>query len=293
MAEDDSADDTPRRGLIVVSGASTGIGEATARRLAAEGFDVIAGVRTPEDAQRLGADPSGRIATAQLDVTVAADITSLAELVSDRADAGLQGLVNNAGVAVVGPIEVLGLDDWRRQIDVNLIGQVAVTRALLPALFRARGRVVNVSSISGLVAGPLTGPYSASKFALEAFTDVLRREVGAFGIRVVAVEPGVVATPIWAKGQAEAERRIDTCDRQIQRRYARMVDAARAIGDAAAHNGLAPGVVADTILTALTTRRPRTRYLVGRDAHLQARLNRLLPDQVMDALVRRVMRGAG
>jgi NAD(P)-dependent dehydrogenase (short-subunit alcohol dehydrogenase family) len=279
-----------KHSLIVVTGASTGIGAATAHRLAAHGFDVIAGVRTPEDAQRLGADPSGRITPVQLDVTVTADITSLTELVSTRTDGGLQGLVNNAGVAVVGPIEVLTVDDWRRQLEVNLIGQVAVTRALLPALFRARGRVVNVSSIGGLVAGPLSGPYSASKFALEAFTDVLRREVNTFGVRVVAVEPGAVATPIWAKGRAQAERRLERSDPQLEHRYARTVDAARAIGEAATRDGLAPDVVADTILTALTTRRPRTRYLVGRDARLQAWLNRALPDRVMDALIRRAMR---
>jgi NAD(P)-dependent dehydrogenase (short-subunit alcohol dehydrogenase family) len=279
----------PGDGLMVVSGASTGIGEATARRLAAEGFDVIAGVRTPEDAQRLMSDPSGRIAPAQLDVTVISDITSLAELVATRTDRGLRGLVNNAGIAVVGPIEVLGVDDWRRQLEVNVIGQVAVTRALLPALFRARGRVVNVSSIGGLVAGPLFGPYSASKFAIEAFTDTLRREVAAFGVQVVAVEPGAIATPIWAKGRAEGERRIEAVDRHIEARYARMFDVTRAMGDAASRDGLAPGVVADAILTALTAARPRTRYLVGRDARLQARLNWLLPDRIMDRLIRRAM----
>ena len=280
-------------GLVVVSGASSGIGEATARRLAAAGFDVIAGVRSAADAQRLTADPAGpagRITAAQLDVTVPADVAALGVLVDERSPGGLRGLVNNAGVAVVGPIQVLGIDDWRRQLEVNVIGQVAVTRTLLPALLQARGRVVNVSSIGGRVAGPLLGPYAASKFALEAFTDVLRREVSALGVQVVAIEPGAVATPIWTKGRAEAEARIDTSDADVRARYARLVDAARKMGESATRNGLPPGAVADVILTALTVTRPRTRYLIGRDARIQARLSRVLPDRAMDALVRRAMR---
>jgi NAD(P)-dependent dehydrogenase (short-subunit alcohol dehydrogenase family) len=279
-----------RRRLVVVSGASTGIGEATARRLAAGGFDVIAGVRTTADAERLESDPSGRISTAHLDVTVAADVTALAERLASQSDGRLHGLVNNAGVAVVGPIETLDVDDWRRQFEVNVIGQVAVTRSLLPALLRARGRVVNVSSIGGLVAGPLFGPYSASKFAIEAFTDVLRREVAMFGVGVVAVEPGAIATPIWTKGRADAEGRIGASDPAVEARYARLVDVARTMGETATRDGLPPNVVAEVIVKALTVARPRTRYLVGRDAQIQARLGRLLPDRVMDALIRRATR---
>src|SRR4051794_32654767 len=162
--------------LVVVTGASTGIGEATARRLARMGFHVLAGVRRDEDAARMSADPTGRIEPVRLDVTSPADVAALAERVSQSPSGRLHGLVNNAGIAVVGPIEVLDVEDWRRQFDVNVLGQVDVTRALLPALLRSRGRVVNMSSIGGLVASPLFGPYSASKFALEAFTDVLRRE---------------------------------------------------------------------------------------------------------------------
>lgn len=277
-------------GLVVVSGASSGIGEATARRLAAHGFDVIAGVRNPPDADRLASDPSGRVTAAQLDITVPADISALLDLVAARSGSGLRGLVNNAGVAVVGPIQVLGVDDWRRQLEVNVIGQVAVTRGLLPALIQGHGRVVNVSSIGGLVAGPLFGPYAASKFALEAFTDVLRREVSALGVAVVAIEPGAIATPIWAKGRADAEARLDALDPQVQARYARLIAAARTMGESATRNGLPPVAVAEVILKALTAARPRTRYVIGRDARIQARLSWLLPDRAMDALIHRAMK---
>ena len=181
--------------LALVTGASTGIGRACALHLAGRGFDVLAGVRNPADAPE-GLEPL------RLDVTSEADVAAAAERVGDE----LHALVNNAGIAISGPVEVVPMDEWRRQLEVNLLGQIAVTRALLPAIVRARGRIVNMSSISGRVANPLFGPYAASKFGLEAVTDALRREVAAHGVRVVGVEPGVIATPIWAKGTADGRR---------------------------------------------------------------------------------------
>lgn len=275
-------------GVVVVTGASTGIGASTAAALAEAGFRVLAGVRRDEDAARLGAHPSGRVEAVRLDVTSESDVASLANVVR-QAGGALQGLVNNAGIAVVGPVELLPVADWRRQLEVNLIGQVAVTRALLPALLSGRARVVNMSSIGGLVAGPLFGPYSASKFALEAFTDVLRRELTRTGVRVVAVEPGSIATPIWAKGRADGER-LASPDPQAVARYARLTSAVRAMAARGAEDGLPPDIVAAVVVRAMTSRRPRTRYLVGRDARLQAWADRLLPDRAMDALIRRAMR---
>ncbi|MDP9395601.1 MAG: SDR family NAD(P)-dependent oxidoreductase [Actinomycetota bacterium] len=272
-------------GVVLVTGASTGIGEALARRLAATGVGVLAGVRREEDARRLEADPSGLVEAVHLDVTSAADVAGLAERVGNRP---LRGVVNNAGMAVLGPVELLVLEDWRRVLDVNLLGAVAVTHALLPALLRSRGRVVNISSIAGRVAAPLFGPYAASKFAVEAFTDVLRRELLGTGVHVVAVQPGVIATPIWDKGRAEADEILERADVAQLRRYGDLMRAARALAAHGKRRGSSPDAVAAIVVRALTARRPRTRYLVGLDARVEARLVGLVPDRAVDAVLRRM-----
>ena len=192
-------------GTVVVTGASTGIGaDVISRHLAGLGFDVLAGVRREEDAARVESW-SVRVRTQRLDVTEPDQVAALATAVA-TAPSPLCALVNNAGIAVVGPVEALTVEDWRQQLEVNVLGQVSVTRTLLPRLINARGRIVMMSSIGGLVAGPLFGPYSASKFAIEALTDVLRQEVGPLGVRVVAIEPGAIATPIWERGAARRRR---------------------------------------------------------------------------------------
>jgi NAD(P)-dependent dehydrogenase (short-subunit alcohol dehydrogenase family) len=276
------------RGTVVVTGASTGIGEASARQLSRLGFDVVAGVRSEEAASRAreaGLEP------VRLDVTDAGSVAAAAAFVEARVgDRGLDGLVNNAGVAVSGPVELVPLDEWRRQLEVNLIGQVAVTQALLPALLRRRGRVVMVSSIGGRVAAPLFGPYSASKFGLEAVSDALRREVAELGVRVVIVEPGAIATPIWDKGITVGDEIVARGDPTARARYARLIDRIRAAAEANARDGLPPSAVAEVIGEAMTAEKPRTRYLVGREAKVRARLAQLLPDRALDALVARAMR---
>ncbi len=273
-------------GVVVVTGASTGIGAATCRHLVDLGFDVVAGVRRDEDAE-LVESWSGRIRAQRLDVTDADHVAALEPAVEGR----LLGLVNNAGVAVVGPVEALPVEDWRAQLEVNVLGQVAVTRALLPRLIESRGRIVMMSSIGGRVAGPLFGPYSASKFAVEALTDVLRQEVGPLGVRVVAVEPGAIATPIWERGRRAGDGRWAEVEPAVQRRYTRLVDAVHALAERGERDGLPPEAVAEVVGKALTARRPRTRYLVGKDAVAQAWLGKLLPDRAMDALVRRALLG--
>ena len=276
------------RGTVVVTGASTGIGEASARQLSGLGFDVVAGVRSEEAAARAreaGLEP------VRLDVTDADSVAAAAAFVEERVGSlGLDGLVNNAGVAVSGPVELIPPDEWRRQLEVNLIGQVAVTQALLPALLRRRGRVVMVSSISGRIALPLVGPYAASKFGLEAVSDSLRREVGEHGVRVVVIEPGPIATPIWDKGLAIADEIEARGDPAARARYARLIAKLRTLAEANARNGLPPSAVAEVIGEAMTADRPRTRYLVGREARLRARLARVLPDRAFDALIARALR---
>jgi NAD(P)-dependent dehydrogenase (short-subunit alcohol dehydrogenase family) len=276
------------RGTVLVTGASTGIGEASARHLSGLGFDVVAGVRSEEAAARAR---EGGLEPVQLDVTDAASVAAAAAFVESRVgDRGLDGLVNNAGVAVSGPVELIPLDEWRRQLEVNLIGQVAVTQALLPALLRRRGRVVMVSSIGGRVAAPLFGPYSASKFGLEAVSDALRREVAELGVRVVVVEPGAIATPIWDKGIAVGDEIVAHGDPTARARYERLITKIRAAAEANARDGLPPSAVAEVIGQAMTAEKPRTRYLIGREAKLRARLARVLPDRAFDALVARALR---
>ncbi len=265
--------------LALVTGTSSGIGRATALHLASRGFEVLAGVRRAQDA------PPG-LEPLVLDVTSERDLAAAAERVGGSLDA----LVNNAGIAVNGPVEVVADEDWRRQLEVNLIGPIALIRALLPALLAARGRVVNISSISGRVSLPLVAPYSASKFALEAVGDALRREVGPHGVHVVTVEPGVIATPVWDKSREAADELIAAMPADARRRYEGPIAGMLRESERRAREGLPPEAVAEVVGRALQARRPRARYVVGRDARGLAALARVLPDRALDALLARALR---
>lgn len=276
-------------GAVVVTGASTGIGEACARRLDAEGYRVFAGVRRDADAEALARGASPRLVPLGLDVTDGASIAAAARTVAEAVGpAGLAGLVNNAGIAVAGPIECLPLETLRRQLEVNVVGQVAVTQAMLPLLRTGRGRVVNIGSVSGRFATPFLGAYAASKFALEALTDALRLEVGPFGIEVAIVEPGAIATPIWRKSAELVERSLPAMPAATLALYERGMAALERAADRAARGAIPADRVADAVLHALTARHPRTRYVVGADARIRLLL-RLLPDRWRDRLVARAM----
>ena len=184
---------------ILVTGASTGIGEACALHLDRAGHRVFAGVRRPADGERLTKRASPRLLPVMLDVCDDSQIAEAAELIGGEVGtAGLWGLVNNAGIAIGGPVEFLALDQWRTQLEVNVIGQVAVTRAMLPLVRAATGRVVFIGSISGRLATPMMGPYCASKHAIEAIGSSLAEELRPFGMRVSVIEPGAIATPMSA-----------------------------------------------------------------------------------------------
>jgi NAD(P)-dependent dehydrogenase (short-subunit alcohol dehydrogenase family) len=273
-------------GVVLVTGASTGIGEATALHLRELGFEPVAGVRRDEDAERLGGQG---LRTVRLDVTDEAQISAARESVGDGA---LVGLVNNAGVAVAAPLEFVPLDQLRRQLEVNLIGQVAVTQAFLPALRRAGGRIVNVGSIGGRVALPLLAPYNASKFALEGLSDSLRRELRTQGVDVVVIEPGGVKTPIWGKGNELADELTAQMPPEGERLYGRLIaNVRKETLKIERERGLPPRAVAEVIGRALTADRPRTRYVVGGEAKVRAQLARLLPDRAMDRLIGRALGG--
>ena len=269
-------------GGVVVTGASSGIGRETARALAAHDFAVFGTVRREADARQLIEEG---ISPILMDVTDGASIAEGRKLVeSALGDRPLVGLVNNAGVPAAGPLEFLPLEALRRVLEVNVIGVVAVTQAFLPLLRRAggRGRIVNISSVSGRIAMPFAGPYSASKFALEALSDSLRRELAPSGVRVSVIEPGSVRTPIWDKiGESELSRYRDTP-------YAPLLPLIRDQALAGARRGLPPQAVATAVLEALTSKHPRARVVVVR-RRWRFRMLRWLPDAVLDRLAQRAL----
>jgi NAD(P)-dependent dehydrogenase (short-subunit alcohol dehydrogenase family) len=214
-----------------------------------------------------------------------------AERVAEAAGGRLDGLVNNAGIVVPGPVEGVGLDELRRQLEVNVVGQVAVTQAFLPMIRAARGRVVFMSSIGGRMSVPHLSPYHASKHAIEAIGDSLRQEMRQFGVEVAIIEPGSIATPFWDKGQREAPKVRAAMDPQLERIYAAELDAVTSAAEKTAARGIPPERVADAVVHALTQAKPKTRYVVGTDAKVQAQLRKLLPDRVLDRLIAREMRG--
>jgi len=269
-----------------VTGASTGIGEATVLHLRELGFDPIAAVRKDEDAERLEARG---LRTTRIDVTDADQIAAARDALGEEP---LAGLVNNAGIAVAAPLEFLPIDRLRQQLEINLIGQAAVTQAFLPALRRARGRIVNVSSIGGRVGLPLVGAYNASKFGLEGLSDSLRRELRPHGVDVILIEPGGVKTPIWNKAEQLADQMLEDVPPEAERLYGAQIAAVRKNTQRiATDSGIEPGEVAEVIGTALTASRPRARYLVGSDAKQRAVMSKLLPARVMDRLIVRALGG--
>jgi len=277
------------KGAVVVTGASTGIGETCALWLDKLGFQVFAGIRTDRDAQALKQKASERLNPIFLDVTDADSIASAAQTVAIAVgDAGLAGLVNNAGIAVAGPLEFLPLSDFRQQLEVNVNGQVAVTQVFIPLLRLASGRIINMGSIGGRSATPFLGPYNASKFALEALTDALRMELQPWGISVSIIEPGAIATPIWEKSLAEADRMQQKLPPQAHNLYGRAMDVVSKSAATFAQKGISADIVAQAVVHALTAKKPKTRYLIGQNARLRTLLN-FLPDRVRDRLILRAM----
>jgi NAD(P)-dependent dehydrogenase (short-subunit alcohol dehydrogenase family) len=269
--------------LIVVTGASTGMGAASARELAGRGFHVLAGVRRESDADAIRAR---NIEPVILDITRAEQVKALADRVAaDPARRPLRALVNNAGIAVNAPVEVLPIDEWRRQFEVNLFGHIAVTQALMPALLANSGRVVNISSVGGKVAMPTYGAYAGTKFALEAVSDSLRRELAPLGVQVVIVEPGGVRTEMSTRGIATANDLAADMSPEHSDRYGPLIQAIIAQSTAFTKAGLPAEKAALVIARAVTDRRPHTRYTIGRDAAVLTRLVRILPDRLIDRIL--------
>ncbi|MDX6453118.1 MAG: hypothetical protein QOH16_3167 [Gaiellaceae bacterium] len=266
---------TAIRPRVLVTGASTGIGRATAELLRDRGWEVFASVR------RAGEAPEGTIEVV-FDVTDPEAIRHAAARIDE-----LDALVDNAGIAIAAPLEFLPPAELTRQLDVNVVGQLRVLQAFMPALRRSRGRVVLMGSIGGKSSLPFMGPYAMSKFALEAMADALRVEVAPFGMHVAIVEPGTIATPIWTKPQ----RSVDEFPPEAAELYGERVEKFRRLAAERAGKAVPALEVAKAVEHALTSQKPKTRYLVGPDAKRRARVERL-PDRLRDKLLTRFLFGS-
>jgi NAD(P)-dependent dehydrogenase (short-subunit alcohol dehydrogenase family) len=270
---------------VLVTGASTGIGECCAFELSRMGLQVFAGVRREEDGEALRARCRGSLEPVLLDVTKADTIEEARTLIEKKAEGGLMGLVNNAGIVVSGPMEFVGLDDLRHQLEVNVTGQVAVTQSFLPLLRQSRGRVVNIGSIGGRMAVPFTGCYAISKFAMEAFSDALRMELKPWGLHVSLIEPGAVKTAIWSKTKQTGTEKREQMPHEVEALYGPQLDQLIRVAGAMEKRGVAPEEVAKAVIHALTSPKPKSRYVVGREAKAQAVISRVFPDSLKDNLV--------
>jgi NAD(P)-dependent dehydrogenase (short-subunit alcohol dehydrogenase family) len=261
---------------VLVTGASSGIGEHVAATLIDRGYTVFAAMREPNDGRGL-ADAGAFVV--RLDVTDARSIEEASESVRTRLDgARLGAVVNNAGIGSFGPLELLDTEEIRRVFEVNALGAHAVTRAFLPQLRASRGRIVMISSVSGRIAAPFLGPYAASKFALEALSDSLRREMVPFGVRVVVVQPGPIATPLWGKMRARDVSRLEASA------YGPALSKFRTLVEASENAARHPEEVSRAVVRAIEARSPPARLLVTRTP-LAMRLLGCLPDRLLDWLV--------
>ncbi|MGY4646685.1 SDR family NAD(P)-dependent oxidoreductase [Mycobacterium sp. URHB0021] len=269
---------------VLVTGAGRGIGKSIVERLAAAGWDVIAGVRTEQDAAAVTTLNPHRISSVILDVTDAGHITALSRALPNRLDA----IVNNAGISVGGPMETVGSDEWRKQLEVNVIGQLAVTRAVLPLLRKTRGRIVLISSVNGKLSMPMLGAYAASKFALEAAADAMRMELRPWHIPVIAVEPSQTDTDMWRTAGTMVEETEAALTPEHRALYARHIAGMKKMIPVARKLAVPAEKVAAVVEEALTARKPRARYVVGLGPRLQVALMTNLPTRVRDQILRRV-----
>ncbi len=273
------------RRSILITGASTGIGAACAVGLAKRGYEVFAGVRKPEDGERLEEQAGQGLTPLELDVTrddtIQAARKTIEAAVGSR---GLYGLFNNAGISVNGPLEFVPLEDLRWQLEVNVVGQLAVTQAFLPLVRQAKGRILTTGSVGGFVATPILGPYNMSKYAMEAFSDALRIELKPQGIEVVLLEPAAIATEIWDKGAKEAESFEKDAPPELFERYGAFVDGAKGFVEDAKRRASPPQVVLDAVVHALESPKPKTRYVMG-DGATQRQILRRLPDRWRDSVI--------
>jgi NAD(P)-dependent dehydrogenase (short-subunit alcohol dehydrogenase family) len=269
---------------VLITGTSSGIGRACAEEMAGRGWRVLAGVRKDSDAEEVRALSPHRIEPVLLDVT---DLDAIAAL-PERVGGQLDGLVNNAGMANAGPLEHLPVEDIRHQLDVMLLAPFALTKAMLPALRASRGRVVMIGSIGGRTSLPFMGPYNAAKAGIDGFANSLRQELAPFGVQVALVEPGAIKTRIWQKGIDAGEKLRESLPDEAERDYGDRIEKMANAAAESERRGVPPSKVAGVVAHALTADKPKTRYLVGIDARVQAGLRAALPDRALDRVLGRL-----
>jgi NAD(P)-dependent dehydrogenase (short-subunit alcohol dehydrogenase family) len=278
----------PRR-AVVVTGASTGIGRATVFELVGAGFHVFGTVRREADAESLRQQFPKFVKPLTMDLLDEDSVRAAGEVVN--AAGPLFGLVNNAGAALPGPLEAIPIEVFRRQIEINLTAQLLVTQVMLPALHRSAdevgdARIIMIGSISGRLSGPMLGGYGAAKHGLAGLSSSLRAELAPFKIKVVLIEPGAIATPIWDRGRDAADQ-VQSQNPEINVRYSQQIEAAAKVANRLARSGLDASVAAKVILDALQDDNPRPRQVVGREAKVLAALARLLPYRLLYGLTAR------
>ena len=277
------------KNTVVVTGASSGIGHSCVVRMIAVGWRVFATVRKSEDGARLKSELGPDLTPVVVDITDRATVTAAAEQVSSQLDGqGLDGLVNVAGIGMVRPVEYASPRDLQEIFDINVFGQISVTQAFLPLLRPARGRIVNISSVGAHIAIPFGSPINASKSAFGTFNDTLRLELHPFGMHVCVVEPGAIRTPAVEKTLGDVDAVIAKLPPRGAAQYGKMLKGFVPRAYAREMNGSSPDVVAKAVHHALTARRPRLRYQVGKHAKFLTILPRILPDWLLDAVVLRI-----
>jgi len=272
---------------VVITGASKGIGKACALHLDKLGFRVFAGVRKQADAAALQDLSSARLTPLFIDVTDQESITAAAETVTKQVGQdGLWGLVNNAGIAVSGPIEFLPVDEYRKQFEINFFGQIAVIQAFMPLIRIATGRIVNMSSMSGHFGSPFLSPYAASKHSLEVLSDALRRELMPFGIKVSVIEPSNTSTNIWETALSRAGAMKAKLPQKAIELYSRVFATMTEQTSDTGSSGIPPIKIAKAVAHALTARHPHIRYPVGFNAKLVVWSAHIVPDRILDWIVK-------
>jgi len=267
---------------IVITGTSTGIGKACALHLDEMGFKVFAGVRKQIDGENLKKEASEHLTPIILDVNDSVSIKEAVNVIQNETDGSVFGLINNAGIGRGGSLEVTPIAQIRKLMEVNVIGLMAVTQAFIPMLRKAKGRIINIGSTSSFISLPGASAYSASKFAVRAITDSLRRELNPFGVNVILVAPGAVESAIWEKGKAYREEMRKTVKPEIAELYSFL----RKFGDRLYEEvkKIPADQVAKDVVHALTSRKPKDYYIVGKDARGAAFASKL-PRRLLDWII--------
>ena len=274
-----------KRGGIFITGTSSGIGEACALGLDRRGYRIFAGVRRKEDGESLCQRASDRLVPVLIDISDRAQVKAAAESVAESlGEAPLVGLINNAGISIGGPLEFTPIDRLRHQLEINVVSQVSVTQLFIPLLRKSQGRIINVGSVSGLFASPLMGPYCASKYAMEAISDVMRRELKPWNIRVSLLEPGPIASKIWQKTRTRVEHVLQDPPKDLLSLYQPLIEKTMKHAADSEKRAQSPDVVVEAVVHALTSPRPRTRYLLGSRLAVRKVMS-WLPDTIQDRIV--------